>query len=101
MQKLLLLLGMLSIVACQQTPEKQDIAASSPFPKGKWVDLTHNFDEQTIFWPTAASFQLDTVFVGTTEKGFYYEAFQFCLAEHGGTHLDAPVHFAKGKWSER
>ncbi|MBL0184027.1 MAG: cyclase family protein [Chitinophagaceae bacterium] len=36
-------------------------------------------------------------FVGVTPAGFYYEAFNFCAAEHGGTHLDAPVHFAKGK----
>ena len=42
---------------------------------------------------------MDTSFVGTTEAGFYYEAFNYCAAEHGGTHLDAPVHFAKGKWA--
>ena len=38
-------------------------------------------------------------FAGITEGGYYYSAFQFCLAEHGGTHLDAPVHFSEGKWS--
>ena len=31
-----------------------------------------------------------------TEKGYYYSAFQFCLAEHGGTHIDSPIHFAEG-----
>ena len=39
---------------------------------------------------------MDTVFSGVTDKGFFYTAFQFCAAEHGGTHLDAPIHFAKG-----
>ena len=83
------------LVACNTpTPESRN-----PFPKGQWIDLTHNFDENTIFWPTAESFKLDTVFAGKTEGGFYYSAFQFCLAEHGGTHLDAPVHFSEGKWS--
>lgn len=70
---------------------------NDPFSNGKWLDLTHNFDESTIYWPTAEKFELDTVFEGLTEKGYYYSAFQYCAAEHGGTHLDAPVHFAEGK----
>ena len=28
-----------------------------------------------------------------------YESNDFCASEHGGTHLDSPVHFSKGKWS--
>lgn len=66
---------------------------------GDWIDLTYPFDEQTIYWPTADKFRLDTVSEGVTENGYYYSAFQFCAAEHGGTHLDAPVHFAEGKQS--
>ena len=65
--------------------------------EGQWVDLTYAFDEQTIYWPTADKFRLDTVAEGITDKGYYYSAFEFCAAEHGGTHLDAPVHFAEGK----
>lgn len=80
----------LSGLACtQKTPPA--------FPKGTWVDLTYNFDEQTIYWPTANTFRLDTVFAGVTDSGFFYTAFQYCAAEHGGTHLDAPMHFAEGK----
>jgi len=67
------------------------------FPKGAWIDLSHAFDKTTIYWPTADGFRLDTVFEGTTDSGFYYSAFNYCAAEHGGTHLDAPVHFAEGK----
>ncbi len=63
----------------------------------KIIDLTHPFDKETIYWPTAESFKFDTVFAGITDKGFYYTAFRFCSAEHGGTHLDAPIHFAKDK----
>jgi kynurenine formamidase len=63
------------------------------------VDLTYPFDEQTIYWPTAAPFRLETVFKGKTEGGFYYEANKFSAAEHGGTHLDAPSHFAAGRSS--
>jgi len=89
----LLLIGLLA--GCTVTPEQNP----SPLTQGKWIDLTHDFDENTVFWPTAESFHLDTVFEGITDGGFYYSAFQFCLAEHGGTHLDAPVHFSEGKWS--
>jgi kynurenine formamidase len=32
-----------------------------------------------------------------TEGGYYYAANNFCLAEHGGTHFDAPIHFAEGQ----
>ena len=65
----------------------------------KWIDLTYTFDATTLYWPTSESFQLDTVFEGVTEGGFYYSAYKFCGAEHGGTHLDAPAHFAQGKHS--
>lgn len=66
-------------------------------PSGRWIDLTHDFSSETIYWPTSQSFRLDTVFRGTTDKGFFYTAYQFCAAEHGGTHIDAPVHFADGR----
>jgi kynurenine formamidase len=64
---------------------------------GRWVDLTHPFSEETIYWPTADGFEKETVFEGETEGGYYYSAFNYRAAEHGGTHLDAPVHFAKGR----
>ena len=64
---------------------------------GKWVDLTHPFSEETIYWPTADGFAKETVFEGKTEGGYYYSAFNYRAAEHGGTHLDAPVHFAEGR----
>ena len=31
-----------------------------------------------------------------TPEGYYYAANNFFTAEHGGTHLDAPIHFARG-----
>ena len=67
--------------------------------KGRWVDLTHDLSEDAIFWPTAEGFEHETVFEGETEKGFYYTAYNFSAAEHGGTHIDAPIHFAEGRQS--
>jgi kynurenine formamidase len=64
------------------------------------VDLTHPFDEGTLYWPTSPSaFRLEILHRGSSEAGYWYEANSFCAPEHGGTHLDAPVHFAEGKWS--
>src|SRR6476469_4505345 len=66
-------------------------------PSGKIIDLTYAFDADTVYWPTAETFKLETDFEGMTDKGYYYSAYRFAAAEHGGTHLDAPVHFAKGR----
>lgn len=63
------------------------------------VDLTHDFSKETVYWVTAREFELDTVFAGDTDKGYYYTANNFASAEHGGTHIDAPIHFSKGKQS--
>lgn len=61
-----------------------------------WIDLTHNLSSDAVFWPTAEPFSMTTDFEGMTDKGYYYSAYSFSTAEHGGTHIDAPVHFAKG-----
>ena len=61
------------------------------------VDLTHAFDSQSVYWPTAEAFKLETDFEGMTDKGYFYSAYRYSAAEHGGTHLDSPVHFAKGR----
>jgi kynurenine formamidase len=65
-------------------------------PLGAVVDLSHTYDEATIFWPTSDRFRLESVADGDTPGGYYYAANNFFTAEHGGTHLDAPLHFARG-----
>jgi kynurenine formamidase len=70
-----------------------------PFPGGKIVDLSHPYDAGTVFWPTAERFTLTRVSEGMTPGGYYYAANTFSTSEHGGTHLDAPLHFAQGRWA--
>lgn len=67
------------------------------------VDLSHAFGPSTVFWPTSpTTFKLDTLASGMTEGGFFYAANSFCTPEHGGTHLDAPIHFSeKGLTAEK
>jgi len=60
------------------------------------LDLTHPFNEKTIYWPTAESFHLEAVKHGYDDKGRWYASNDYRASEHGGTHLDAPIHFAPG-----
>ena len=66
---------------------------------GRWVDLTHAYSAETLYWPTAQGFKLRIDSRGLAAGGYWYEANSFESAEHGGTHLDAPVHFARGRHS--
>jgi kynurenine formamidase len=60
------------------------------------VDLTHPFNAKTLYWPTSPSaFRLDQLFFGMTPGGFFYAANAFSAPEHGGTHIDAPIHFSR------
>ena len=63
---------------------------------GHWIDLTHPFNERSVYWPTATMFRKTEVYHGHTEGGWFYSAYDFSAAEHGGTHVDAPIHFAEG-----
>ena len=65
--------------------------------ESKVIDLTYEFSEETVYWPTAQSFKLERVAYGIGENGKWYAANNFSAAEHGGTHLDAPIHFAEGQ----
>ena len=65
---------------------------------GEWVDLGHAFGPSTIYWPTdTLGFQLNELAYGHTDGGYFYASYSFASAEHGGTHLDAPIHFAEGR----
>ncbi|XP_055328220.1 uncharacterized protein LOC129581267 [Paramacrobiotus metropolitanus] len=60
------------------------------------IDLTHPFNNQTVYYPTMEqlgfTFQLGTVYRGVDKRGHYSAAYWFQAAEHGGTHIDAPLH---------
>ncbi len=60
------------------------------------VDLTHAYNAQTIYWPTAATrFSLEKLAYGPAPGGYFYASYSFSTPEHGGTHLDAPLHFSE------
>jgi kynurenine formamidase len=90
----------LAVAACAPSPPAPASSTPPPataaFPAGPLVDLSHAYEAQSIFWPTADPFRLDKVADGVTPAGFYYASNNFFTSEHGGTHMDAPVHFAQG-----
>ena len=57
------------------------------------IDLTYPFDGKTIYWPTSKGFEWKLVQHGITPGGYFYSSADYAANEHGGTHLDAPVHF--------
>jgi len=63
------------------------------------VDLTYEFSAETHHWPTAKPFHFEKVAEGRTVGGFWYSSYNYGGSEHVGTHLDAPFHFAEGKWT--
>jgi kynurenine formamidase len=78
--------------------------ASSPGPldlrTADLIDLTWPFDERTLYWPTSPStFEKKQLAWGQTPGGYFYSSFAICTPEHGGTHLDAPIHFAENATS--
>jgi kynurenine formamidase len=90
---------LLSLTACTKPPAEPAASNEVSLPKGaRLVDLTHSFDEKTPYWPDKppGSFTLTPIFCGKTPPGFFYCANKISAPEHGGTHLDAPLHFAEG-----
>ncbi len=68
-------------------------------PPETFVDLSYSFDEHTIYWPNNAPFHWEQSSWGHTHQGYWYASGVFSASEHGGTHLDAPIHFAESGWS--
>lgn len=66
----------------------------------RMVDLSHTYGPDTLYWPTSPSkFEHTELSYGKTEAGFFYSAYSLCTPEHGGTHIDAPIHFYEGRQS--
>ena len=63
--------------------------------EGKLLDMTYTYDEETIYWPTAEPFKLEKVGWEISEGGWWYASNNYSASEHGGTHVDAPIHFAQ------
>lgn len=97
MRRFVLVLAVVLSASCAPSSPSSSPPSSTALTFREIVDLSHAYDANAIFWPTAEPFRLETVAEGMTPGGYYYAANNFFTSEHGGTHLDAPVHFAAGR----
>lgn len=75
----------------------REVAGARMFDTNKIVDLSYSFGPDTIYWPNGEAFDLKQTSFGRTPQGYWYASNDMCLPEHGGTHMDAPIHFGEGK----
>lgn len=85
------------LVSCSQPAPKPESARADPFSGYEWVDLSHAYEADTVFWPTGIPFDHIETAYGVNEKGYFYSSYDLKTSEHSGTHLDAPIHFAEGQ----
>src|SRR5688572_5592924 len=89
-----MILAGLVLGACRSAqPAREATAMQVP----RIVDLTYAFDDKTLYWSADEHFVHTPVSVGRTDAGYWYSSYNFAASEHGGTHLDAPIHFAEDR----
>ncbi len=71
------------------------LSACAPARPPVLLDLTHDFGQETIYWPHNKHFQWEKTDWGMTSAGYWYASADFSASEHGGTHMDAPIHFGR------
>ncbi|WP_394822501.1 cyclase family protein [Pendulispora albinea] len=106
MVRSLLLLAALALTSCAANPSQPaspqlnaaTVQSAIVATGGRIVDLSYPYDNATLYWPTdTAGFVLEKTHWGKTDGGYFYASAKMCTAEHGGTHIDAPIHFAEGR----
>lgn len=100
-----LLVALLAAAGCARMSEPTPEVVPQPGARfdlavARIVDLSHTYDAETLYWPTSpSSFELEILARGVMPGGYFYSANSIATPEHGGTHLDAPIHFAEGGWT--
>ncbi|MGT2923704.1 cyclase family protein [Streptococcus caviae] len=71
------------------------LAAYRTLKSAKWVDLTHQINDQSPHFPLLPALEKKDIF--TLKDGFHVQ--QFSVVGQYGTHIDAPIHFVEGgRW---
>ncbi len=103
MNKAATILGLLVAAAgCGEGPSAESAAASGGIDLAgvEFVDLSYGYGERTLYWPTdTEGFELESLAYGPSAGGYFYSSNRLSTAEHGGTHIDAPIHFAAAGWT--
>lgn len=92
---LLIVIMILGLSGC-----KKNQTELSDLSQHDWIDLSYSYDSLTLYWPNnQTGFQHLTDAEGLTPAGYFYSSYTIKTPEHGGTHMDAPIHFAKDRLS--
>ncbi|XP_076447444.1 isatin hydrolase-like [Babylonia areolata] len=69
-------------------------------PMGEVRDLTYNLGNTTVFWPGQPPYNFTILHRGYLQQNsqIWVEFNAVGMGEHGGTHIDSPAHFVKGRW---
>lgn len=90
----------LPFVLSPATAVSQRNATPVTITKTHYFDLSYSINNDTIYFPgQKVEFSLNKDIRGYTSGGYWYASYSFCMGEHGGTHLDSPVHFNKDGWT--
>lgn len=76
--------------------ERADAGRRRVNARGEMLDMTYAFNGDSIYWPTGNAFKSVPVGWGVNDRGWWYASNDFGANEHGGTHVDAPIHFSEG-----
>jgi kynurenine formamidase len=80
-----------------QRSQRDSLLSDISSGKTRVVDLSYAINDKLVPWPGDEKVFEATV-NATVEKNGYFTR-RFCMLEHYGTHLDAPIHFPPGKAS--
>jgi len=65
------------------------------------LDLSYPINNNTLHWITSRPFEMRVIYNGTKSEGgtsFWLQSEDVAFNSHTGTHMDAPCHFAYGRW---
>jgi len=103
MKQFSVLVFLFLLAACQASqpgeqpkPEPSGLFEGIATGKTRVVDLTHALNPQNPYWPGPGYAPFKYEIFATLEKDGVLSG-RFTMAEHTGTHLDAPNHFAAGQ----
>jgi len=92
-KKIILISALIMVCFVLTIPGNQASGEGVQKIQGKILDMTYPFGDNSIYWPTGKSFKTKPMFWGINDKGWWYASNDYSANEHGGTHVDAPIHF--------
>lgn len=72
---------------------------AAPPAAPRLVELSYTYNKDAPTSPKLRPFNMTVLKNGINELGIWVVLNEFCTSEHSGTHVDAPIHFARDTWA--